>query len=355
MNDPLHPARRAAHQLAHVWACALTFALLALGGCGWGQETAPAAPAPNGMPAAAPLEQPAPGGDPPEEGPLPVEPRANSSAAGRQPAQGGQEAGAAELHEPGAGEVATTEPADEKGGEEARDSEARDARYEFREEHDPNGIGKFYMGREIAHVMGFAAAPWLERPEREREEATSKMVEALELKPGMVVADIGAGSGVITLMLARKVAPDGRVIALDVQQEMLDLLEARLDREQVTNVELLLGTEKSPRLMEASLDLALLVDVYHEFAYPYEMMQGIARAMKPGGKVVFVEFRLEDPTVPIKLVHKMSVAQVRKEIGLPEFRLKWTKTHDMLPWQHIIIFERQPAARAEASPQEPPP
>ncbi|MFM8222587.1 MAG: class I SAM-dependent methyltransferase, partial [Planctomycetaceae bacterium] len=177
-------------------------------------------------------------------------------------------------------------------------------RYQFRRLHDPNGIGKFYMGREIAHVMGFAGAPWLERPEREREEATSRMIEALDLKPGMTVADIGAGSGVITVLMAKQVLPGGRVVAVDVQQEMLDLLADKLKVQQVENVDLLLGTAKSPRLDPESIDLALMVDVYHELEFPYEMLLELSRAMKPGGRVVFVEFRLEDPDVPIKLVHK---------------------------------------------------
>jgi ubiquinone/menaquinone biosynthesis C-methylase UbiE len=197
------------------------------------------------------------------------------------------------------------------------------------------------MGREIAWVMGFAAAPWLERPEREREEATTKMIDALALKPGMVAADIGAGSGVITVLMAGKVGPTGKIVAVDVQPEMLDLLDKKLKQRKIENVELVLGTEKSPRLKPACLDLALMVDVYHEFAFPYEMMRGIARAMKPGGRVVFVEFRMEDPDVPIKLVHKMTQAQVKKEIGLPEFELKWKETIGTLPWQHVIVFEKK--------------
>ena len=221
-----------------------------------------------------------------------------------------------------------------------REDRTSGGRYKFRTNHDPNGTGKFYMGREIAHVMGFAGAPWLERPEREREEATSKMIEALALKPGMVVADIGAGSGVITLRMAEKVGADGKVIAVDVQQEMLDLLQNKLKLNKIENVELLLGTEKSPRLDPESVDLAIMVDVYHELAYPYEMLLELSKGMKVGGRVVFVEFRLEDPEVPIKLVHKMSQAQVKREISPPELNLKYRRTIDTLPWQHVMVFEK---------------
>ncbi len=213
-------------------------------------------------------------------------------------------------------------------------------RYEFRAEHDPNGIGKFYKGREIAYVMGFAGAPWLERPEREREEATSKMIESLELKPGMTIADIGAGSGVISLQMAEKVLPGGRVIAVDVQQEMLDLLQNKLKLKNVENVDLLLGTEKSPRLDANSVDLAIMVDVYHELEFPYEMMLELSKAMKVGGRIAFVEFRLEDPNVPIKLVHKMSQAQVKREVSDPALFLRYKKTIDVLPWQHVVVFEK---------------
>jgi precorrin-6B methylase 2 len=227
-------------------------------------------------------------------------------------------------------------------------------RYEFREDHDPNGIGKFYMGREIAFVMGFGAAPWLERPEREQEEATSRLLESLKITPGMTVADIGAGSGVLTIPMAALTGETGKVLAVDVQQEMLDLLDGKLRSRQIKNVELILGTEESPDLPAGSVDLALMVDVYHEFAYPYEMMLEISKAMKPGGRVVFVEFRMEDEKVPIKLVHKMSVAQVKKEIGLPEFRLKWKETIDGLPWQHIIVFERLADERRRVESKVPP-
>lgn len=215
-----------------------------------------------------------------------------------------------------------------------------DDRYEFRADHDPNGIGKFYMGREIAHVMGFAAAPWLERPEREREERTTEMIRALKLKPGMTVADIGAGSGVITLRMAAKVGPSGKVYAVDIQQEMLDLLADKLNRFDITNVNLVLATKTSPRLPPNSLDLAIMVDVYHELEFPYEAMLELSKCMKPGGRIVLVEFRLEDRDVPIKLLHKMSQAQAKKELGLPEFGLKWKETIGVLPWQHVLVFER---------------
>lgn len=222
-----------------------------------------------------------------------------------------------------------------------KDAAKPEDRYSFRKDHDPNGIGKFYMDREIAHVMGFAGMPWLERDEREEEEATSKLIESLQLKPGMVIADIGAGSGVISVLMAEKVAPTGEVLAVDVQQKMLDALKAKCTRLGIKNIKPVLGKTKSPQLPAEKVDLAIMVDVYHEFDFPYEMVQGISEAMKPGGRVVFVEYRKEDASVPIKRVHKMSEAQVKREIGLPEHQLKWTKTIDVLPWQHIIVFEKQ--------------
>ena len=217
-------------------------------------------------------------------------------------------------------------------------------RYTVRRIHDPNGIGKFYMDREIAHVMGFAGVDWLERDEREEEESLSKLIESLEFQPGMVVADIGAGSGVLTLQIAAIVGDTGKVVAVDVQQEMLDRLAKKMKLQKIDNVELVLGTEKSPKLPKASIDLALMVDVYHEFAFPYEMLRDITAALKPGGRIVFVEYRKEDPEVPIKEVHKMSQAQVKKEAALPEFQLKFKQTIDVLPRQHIIIFERTSSA-----------
>lgn len=213
--------------------------------------------------------------------------------------------------------------------------------YTYRREHDPNGTGKFYLSREIARVMSYHGAPWLERPEREEEERLSLLVENLKLKPGMAVADVGAGSGVITVMMARAVGETGKVFAIDIQQEMLDLLSDKLNNLDVKNVSLVLGTEKSPKLQSASLDLALMVDVYHEFDYPWEMLRELSTALKPGGRIVFVEYRREDPQVPIKLVHKMSEKQVRREVERPEFGLTWKETIGVLPRQHIIVFERQ--------------
>src|SRR5262249_9152821 len=152
--------------------------------------------------------------------------------------------------------------------------------------HDPNGIGKFYMGREIAHVMGYgpggAGAQWLERDNREEEERSSKMIEELKLQPGQVVADIGAGTARLTLMMASKVGDDGKVFAVDVQQEMLDLISVKIRQQNIKNIELVKGTQKSPKLKKESLDLALFVDVYHELAFPYEMMLEISKAMKVG-------------------------------------------------------------------------
>jgi ubiquinone/menaquinone biosynthesis C-methylase UbiE len=165
------------------------------------------------------------------------------------------------------------------------------------------------------------------------------MIEALKLQPGEIVADVGAGSGTITFPLGAKVGAKGKVYAVDIQKELLDLIRGRAKAKKVNNIELVLGTEKDPKLPAASIDLILMVDVYHEFAYPFEMTETMVKALKPGGRLVFVEFRLEDPKVPIKLVHKMSQAQVKKE--MEPHPLKWAETIDVLPWQHIIIFKKQ--------------
>src|SRR5205809_6458720 len=213
---------------------------------------------------------------------------------------------------------------------------AEPARYEFRQQHDPDGIGKFFMGREIAYVMGHQAANWLERPERDQEERPDLLLPALKIKPGDAVADIGAGTGYYTRRLAKLAGEKGTVYAVDIQQEMLDLLTNKMAELNIRNVKPILGTITDPKLPKAAVDLILMVDVYHEFDYPYEMALGMTRALKPGGRMVFVEFRGEDPNVPIKRVHKMTEAQVRKEMSLQP--LKWQETIETLPWQHIIIF-----------------
>src|SRR3989475_9399065 len=214
-----------------------------------------------------------------------------------------------------------------------------DSRYEHRQQHDPNGIGKFYLGREIAHVMGHQAADWLERPEREAEEKPDLLLEALKLKPGDVVADIGAGTGYYSWRMAKAVGESGLVYAVDIQQEMLDLLAKKMADRKITNVKGVLGTLTDPKLPANSVDVVLMVDVYHEFDHPFEMMEAMCKALKPGGRVVFVEFRAEDPKVPIKEVHKMSEAQVRKEMSVHP--LEWVETIETLPWQHIIAFKRR--------------
>jgi ubiquinone/menaquinone biosynthesis C-methylase UbiE/predicted esterase len=213
------------------------------------------------------------------------------------------------------------------------------ARYENRRVHDPNGIGKFYMGREIAMVMGHQAADWLDRPEREQEEAPSKLIEALKIKPGSVVADVGAGSGYLTFRLADKVGPNGKVLAVDIQDEMLALIRQRAKAKKVTNVEPVKGAESDPKLPAGAVDLILMVDVYHEFEFPFEMTEAMVKALKPGGRLAFVEYRLEDPEVPIKLVHKMSERQVKKEMAIHP--LRYVQTLEDLPRQHIIIFEKK--------------
>src|SRR4051794_2449277 len=218
---------------------------------------------------------------------------------------------------------------------------AQDAprRYETRAEHDPNGSGKFYMGREIALVMGHEAAGWLDRPEREKEEQPAKLLDILQLKPDEVVADIGAGSGYYSFRLAPKLTGKGKVLAVDIQPEMLALVRKKAKDAGVTNVEPVMGTVSDPKLPAAGVDTILMVDVYHEFSHPYEMTEAMVKALKPGGRLIFVEFRLEDPKVPIKVVHRMSEKQVIKE--MEPHALRHVQTLGDLPWQHVIIFEKK--------------
>lgn len=219
-----------------------------------------------------------------------------------------------------------------------------EARYETREDHDPYGIGKFYMGREIAHVMGHIGIPWLERDNREEEERLSELLSLLEIDAGDSVADIGAGSGVITMMIADLVGTGGTIYAVDIQPEMLAAIKVKTDAAGIEHVELVRGTTKTPKLPPNSCDLAFMVDVYHEFDFPYEMLKGIVDGLKPGGRIAFVEYRKEDPSIPIIEVHKMSEAQVKKEALQPVFGLKHVKTDESLPRQHVIIFEKLAAS-----------
>ena len=213
--------------------------------------------------------------------------------------------------------------------------------YQHRIVHSSEGIGKFYMGREIAKVMGHTGAMWLERPSREAEEKPSKIITSLALKPTDVVADIGAGTGYLSFQITRMV-PEGKVLAVDVQPEMLDIINFLKKENKISNVEPILGEESNPNLPDNSVNLALMVDAYHEFAYPREMMLGIVKALKPDGRVVLVEYRGENPFVLIKGLHKMTQKQVKKEMSA--VGLEWLETKSILPQQHILVFKKQNAA-----------
>ncbi|MEL7074397.1 MAG: class I SAM-dependent methyltransferase [Cyanobacteria bacterium J06648_1] len=203
--------------------------------------------------------------------------------------------------------------------------------------HNPDGIGKYYMSREIAHVMGHQAMMWLERESRQEQEKPDLTVENLHLKPNDVVADIGAGSGYFSFRMAQQV-PQGKVYAVDIQPEMLEAIGDRQSEQAVTNIEKVLGTEDNPQLPPASVDLAFMVDAYHEFAYPREMMEGIFEALKPGGRVVLLEYRKENPMIMIKPLHKMTQKQVKKE--MKAVGLKWQETKQFLPEQHFLVFSK---------------
>lgn len=191
-------------------------------------------------------------------------------------------------------------------------------------------------GRVFAPVMGVGGAGWLERPEREAEEAPSRALAALELKPGMVVADIGAGSGYYASRMAKLVGPTGHVFATDIQPGMLEILNRRIKSEGLTNVTTVLGAMDDPKLAPASIDLAIMVDVYHELQDPQAFLQKLRPVFKPGGRLVLLEYRREDPRVPILEVHKMSVAEVKMELEAEGFVID--KVIDVLPWQHIIVL-----------------
>lgn len=202
---------------------------------------------------------------------------------------------------------------------------------------DREGIGKFYMGRQISYVMGHQGASWLERGNRRVEERTDLLIASLPLEADFVVADIGAGTGYFSFPVASRV-PQGRVLAVDIQPEMLEIISSRIAQSGTTNVEPLLGGVQSPNLAANSIDLAFIVDAYHEFSHPFEMGQGLFEALKPGGQLVLIEYRGEDASVPIKRLHKMTAQQAGKEMRALGFT--GPDMLDVLPQQHILIFTK---------------
>jgi protein-L-isoaspartate O-methyltransferase len=203
---------------------------------------------------------------------------------------------------------------------------------------DFNGIGKWYMGREIAYVMGFQGIDWLERSEREKEENVSTLINNMKIKPEDTIADIGAGSGYHVFRMA-PVAKNGLVYAVDIQVEMLKATQKTKKLKKVANVETVLGNEKSINLPKHSVDKILMVDVYHEFNFPAEMIASIKKALKPNGRLFLIEYRGEDPNVPIKKIHKMSEKQAVMEMKAAGFKLEQNVNN--LPWQHCMIFEKE--------------
>jgi ubiquinone/menaquinone biosynthesis C-methylase UbiE len=210
-------------------------------------------------------------------------------------------------------------------------------RYELRAVHDADGIGKFYLGREIAQVMGPGGILWLERPERAGEEQPQLAIDALGIEPGQTVADLGAGSGYYSFRIAPLVGRSGKVLAIDIEPQMLEAIAQRAQREHVSNVATVRSSAQDPNLAPGSVDLLFMVDVYHELEYPYEMMTKVRTALKRGGRVALIEYRAEDPEVAIKPLHKMTERQVRREMQAAGF--KHVKTVRTLPLQHLIVFE----------------
>jgi ubiquinone/menaquinone biosynthesis C-methylase UbiE len=214
---------------------------------------------------------------------------------------------------------------------------ATDTTYTYKTPH-PDGTGKVYMGREIAHVMSASGAGWLERSTRQQEEDADAAIAALPLTPGSMVADIGAGSGYYTFRMARRV-PQGKVYAVEVQDEFIASLQARAERESASNVTVIRGSEQHPNLPDSSIDLAIMVDVYHELAYPKEMLAAVHKALRPEGQLLLLEYRAEDPSIPIKALHKLSVAQAQKELAVSGFVL--AENGRFLPIQHYLLFRKK--------------
>ena len=261
-----------------------------------------------------------------------------------------------------AGQVAAAEPqspsADEADrdiddGRDVDDDRDVDDEHEVGDGHDeqiPPPLTEYY-GRRIAPTMSYLGANWLTRESRAREESSELLLEALGLEPGQVVCDLGCGNGYYTFDLARRVGPTGRVLAVDIQPEMLRLLEQRAREAEIDHIETILGSPIDPHLPAGQVDLVLLVDVYHEFSHPEQMLRAIRRSLKPQGRAVLVEFRAEDPFVPIKPLHKMSRAQVLKEMEPNGFRL--VDQFDKLPWQHVLFFEPSPPGPAPEGADQP--
>lgn len=203
-----------------------------------------------------------------------------------------------------------------------------------------------YMGRRIAQTMGYGGAPWLIRETREKEERPSEVMKQLGLKPGMTVCDMGCGNGFYSLMMAKEISPGGKVLAVDIQREMLRFLQLRAKDQGVENLEPILSTVIDPQLPKNEVDLLLMVDVYHEFSHPQQMLKGIRESLKPEGLVALLEYREEDRSVPIKPLHKMSKRQIMKEYKANGFKL--VKQYDGLPWQHLMFFKRDPDWKAPA-------
>ncbi len=243
-----------------------------------------------------------------------------------------------------AGVVATSSLASSLMGQETppantevKAADKRPDKRSSKNEQDKIPPGKtVYMGRRVAQAMSFHGANWLIRDTREQEERPSQVLPQLGLKPGMTVCDMGCGNGFYSIEMAKVIAP-GNVLAVDIQPEMLHLLKLRCDDAKIENVKPLLGTVVDPQLPENSVDLVLMVDVYHEFSHPEQMMAAVRKSLKPGGLVALLEYREEDPLVPIKPEHKMSKKQILKEYKANGFRL--AKEYDELPWQHLMFFE----------------
>lgn len=211
------------------------------------------------------------------------------------------------------------------------------SRYTYKTE-SADGIGKFYMGREISRVMGYQGIQWLERPEREKEENTSQLIKNMDISPEDTIADIGAGSGYHVFKIA-PLAKNGLVYAVDIQDEMLNVIQEQKENRGSDNIEIVKGTEKNVNLPENSVDKILMVDVYHEFSFPVEMLSSMRKALRKDGKIFLVEYRGEDESIPIKKLHKMTEAQAEKEFNANGFVLK--ENFFILPWQHCMVFMKE--------------